>query len=205
MSNEQNIETVVFDLGGVLVDWNPRHLYRKIFTDEAEMEYFLTHICTQEWNEHQDRGRPWAEGIALLCAQHPDYETPIRAYYERWQEMLNGAIEETVKVLEDLHQHGIRLLALTNWSGETFHFAEEKFPFLHLFEGILVSGNENLMKPDPRIFTLLIERYNLNPQRTVFVDDSLRNVEAAINMGIHGLHFTGARQLEKDLAALGVR
>ncbi|WP_373820328.1 HAD family hydrolase [Glaesserella sp.] len=205
MSNEQNIETVVFDLGGVLVDWNPRHLYRKIFTDEAEMEYFLTHICTQEWNEHQDRGRPWAEGIALLCAQHPDYETPIRAYYERWQEMLNGAIEETVKVLEDLHQRGVRLLALTNWSGETFHFAEEKFPFLHLFEGILVSGNENLMKPDPRIFTLLIERYNLNPQRTVFVDDSLRNVEAAINMGIHGLHFTGAHQLEKDLAALGVR
>lgn len=205
MNDTQHIDTIVFDLGGVLIDWNPRHLYRKIFNDEVEMERFLTEVCNSEWNERQDAGRPWTEGIAEAIKQHPHYEAEIRAYHERWSETLNGAIDDTVILLEALKRSGIRLLALTNWSNETFHFAEEQFPFLTQFEGILVSGYERLAKPDPRIFNLLIERYHLTPQRTIFIDDSLRNVEGARNVDLHALQFTDAQKLKQDLIALGVK
>ncbi|KND82852.1 HAD family hydrolase [Aggregatibacter actinomycetemcomitans serotype b str. SCC4092] len=192
-------------MGGVLVDWNPRHLYRKIFSNDAEMERFLAEVCNSEWNARQDAGRSWSEGVAEAVKQHPQYEAEIRAYHERWTETLNGAIDDTVALLEPLKRSGVRLLALTNWSNETFHFAEERFPFLTEFEGILVSGYERLAKPDPRIFNLLIERYHLNPQHTVFIDDNLRNVEGARNVGLHTLQFTHAQKLKQDLITLGVK
>nr|WP_269822170.1 HAD family phosphatase [Aggregatibacter actinomycetemcomitans] len=188
-----------------MVDWNPRHLYRKIFSNDAEMERFLAEVCNSEWNARQDAGRSWSEGVAEAVKQHPQYEAEIRAYHERWTETLNGAIDDTVALLEPLKRSGVRLLALTNWSNETFHFAEERFPFLTEFEGILVSGYERLAKPDPRIFNLLIERYHLNPQHTVFIDDNLRNVEGARNFGLHTLQFTHAQKLKQDLITLGVK
>ncbi|WP_233443972.1 HAD family hydrolase [Aggregatibacter actinomycetemcomitans] len=189
----------------MLIDWNPRHLYRKIFSNDAEMERFLAEVCNSEWNARQDAGRSWSEGVAEAVKQHPQYEAEIRAYHERWTETLNGAIDDTVALLEPLKRSGVRLLALTNWSNETFHFAEERFPFLTEFEGILVSGYERLAKPDPRIFNLLIERYHLNPQHTVFIDDNLRNVEGARNVGLHTLQFTHAQKLKQDLITLGVK
>ena len=128
----------------MLVDWNPRHLYRKIFSNDAEMERFLAEVCNSEWNARQDAGRSWSEGVAEAVKQHPQYEAEIRAYHERWTATLNGAIDDTVALLEPLKRSGVRLLALTNWSNETFHFAEERFPFLTEFEGILVSGYERL-------------------------------------------------------------
>lgn len=201
----QSIDAVVFDLGGVLINWNPRHLYRKIFgEDEAGMEAFLTNVCNTAWNDCQDRGRSWAEAIADAAARYPAHESNIKAYHERWAEMLAGSIEGTVAVLEELKDRGVRLLALTNWSAETFHIAEERFAFLQWFEGILVSGREHLMKPDPAIFQLLIKRYQLEPSSTVFIDDSKGNVEAAINERLRGLHFSGADKLRQDLALLGL-
>lgn len=206
MHNETTtVEAVVFDLGGVLVDWNPRHLYRKIFNDdESAMEAFLGDICNTAWNEKQDRGRPWAEAIGEAIALHPWYEHHIRAYRDRWDEMLGGALKETVDILNELHQSGVRLLALTNWSAETFHLAEERFEFLERFEGVLVSGREGLMKPEPEIFQLLIRRYDLYPPRTLFIDDVHKNVAAAEAQGLRAIQFTNAQQLRIDLAKWGL-
>jgi 2-haloacid dehalogenase len=196
---------VVFDLGGVLINWNPRHLYRKIFgDDEAGMEAFLTNVCNMAWNERQDCGRLWTEAITEAIAQHPEHESNIRAYRERWPDMLADAIGGTVEILEELKDRGVRVLALTNWSSETFHFAEERFAFLQWFEGILVSGREGLMKPDPAIFQLLLKRYRLEPSSTVFIDDARGNVQAAINEGLRGIHFSTPDKLRHDLAALGL-
>lgn len=199
------VDTVVFDLGNVLVQWNPRFLFRKIFgADEAAMEYFLSKVCNTEWNEQQDCGRSWKDGIAIAARQHPEHTPHIQAYYDRWEEMIPGAIEETVEILSQLRALNIRLLALTNWSDETFPIAQQRFPFFGWFEGIVVSGQERLIKPDPAIFKLLIGRYQLRPESTVFIDDSLRNVEASKAQGLHGLHFTGADELRRQLTALGI-
>lgn len=202
---QRKVDTVVFDLGNVLVHWNPRHLFRKIFgADEAAMECFLSEVCNTEWNEQQDCGRPWEDGIAAAIAQHPAHEPYIRAYYDRWEEMIPSAIDETVEVLAQLRALNVRLLALTNWSHETFPIAQRRFPFLTWFEGIVVSGHERLVKPDPAIFQLLIERYKLRPESTVFIDDSMRNVEASIGEGLHGIHFRSASELRTQLRALGI-
>jgi 2-haloacid dehalogenase len=199
------IDTVVFDLGNVLIQWDPRHLYRKIFgADEAAMEYFLSEVCTMAWNEQQDRGRPWAEGIAEAIARHPAYAPQIRAFYERWEEMIPGALEDTVELLQQLRALNVRLLALTNWSAQTYHFAEARFPFLSWFEGIVVSGRERLVKPEPAIYQLLIQRYQLRPETTAFIDDSLRNVAAAQSEGLQAIHFHGAGALRLQLQALGI-
>lgn len=199
------VHTVVFDLGNVLIHWNPRALYKKIFADdEAAMEHFLAEVCNAEWNERQDCGRSWEDGIALAVQQHPAHEANIRAYYERWEEMIPGAIEETVEILAQLRALGVRLLALTNWSHETFPIALKRFAFLAWFEGIVVSGHERLVKPDPAIFKLLIDRYRLDPTSTVFIDDSIRNVEASMAEGLHGIHFQNAADLRLQLQALGL-
>lgn len=199
------ITTIVFDLGGVLVDWNPRYLFRKIFgANEAAMETFLTEVCNVAWNEQQDCGRTWDEAIAEAVKNHPTHELNIRAYRERWPEMLNGQIDGTVEILNELKNKPVRLLALTNWSAETFHIAEERFDFLQWFEDVLVSGREKLMKPDPAIFKLLTERYQLNPAQTVFIDDSKVNVDTASKLGLQALHFTGADKARSDLQHLGV-
>jgi 2-haloacid dehalogenase len=199
------IEAVVFDLGGVLVDWNPRHLFRKIFVDdEAAMEAFLANVCNTAWNESQDRGRSWAAAIEEAVAEHPAHEAHIRAYRERWEEMLAGALDGTVQVLDELHAAGVRLIALTNWSAETFHYAEQRFAFLKKFEGVLVSGRENLMKPEAEIFQLLLRRYGLEPSRTLFIDDVQKNVDAAKQQGMQALRFVDAQQLRQALVRLGL-
>lgn len=199
------VTTVVFDLGNVLIQWNPRNLFRQIYgADEAGMEFFLSEVCNTAWNEQQDRGRPWKDAIAEAIARHPAHEANIKAYFERWAEMIPGEVEGTVDVLAQLRALGVRLLALTNWSAETFHIAEARFPFLQWFEGIVVSGREGLIKPDPAIFQLLIERYQLHPSTTTFIDDSVHNVDAANHAGLRGVHFRDARELRGQLLALGV-
>lgn len=196
---------VIFDFGGVLVDWNPRYLYRRLFPDDpAGMERFLAEVCTPEWNQHQDAGRPWAEAIAELVALHPAQADLIRAYRERWQETLSGPIDGSVAILGEVRAAGHRILGLTNWSHETFPLARTIFPFFDWFDGIVVSGEEKLIKPDPRLYVRLLERYRVDPARAVFIDDSPKNVEAAAALGIHGIHFRSPSALRAELTALGV-
>ena len=200
----ENIDAVVFDLGGVLIDWNPRHLYRQLFPGDREgMERFLSEVCTSAWNERQDAGRPWEEAIDEAIAEYPQHAALIRAYRERWEEMLSGPIADTVTLFEEVKRTGLRLYALTNWSQYTFPRALELFPFLHWFEDIVVSGREGLIKPDPAIFRVLISRSGIEAARSVFIDDSLANVRAAAQLGFRTIHFQDATQLRRDLIALG--
>ena len=189
-------ETIIFDLGGVLIDWNPRHLYRKIFQDEQQMEYFLQHITTSDWNEEQDAGRSLAEATEILVAQHPQYRTEIQAFYGRWTEMLGGPIAGTVALLEAIKQQGNHgLYALTNWSAETWPIAWERYAFLQWFEGILVSGQEKIRKPDPAIYEMILDRFQIKKNTTLFIDDNLRNITAAKEVGIPSVHFQSPEQL----------
>ncbi|WP_177497740.1 HAD family hydrolase [Pseudomonas sp. Hp2] len=203
-TSRPSIDTVVFDLGGVLIDWDPRHLYRQLFDDHDAMERFLADICSPQWNLQQDAGRPWREAVAELSARHPAHAALIAAYHARWPEMLAGEIPGSVAILHELHERGLRLYALTNWSHETFPVARERFPFLRWFEGILVSGEERLIKPDPAIFRLLLSRYGIAPQRAVFIDDAPHNVAGAAAEGLHAVRFRDAAQLRRDLVALGL-
>jgi 2-haloacid dehalogenase len=196
------VRAVLFDLGGVLVDWDPRHLYRSVFADEAEMEWFLTEVCHPEWNETQDGGRPFAEGVAEAVARHPRYRAEIEAFHARWPEMLNGEVPGTVELLAALRQRRVPLYALTNWSAETYPVALERFGFLAWFDGVVVSGRERVRKPDPAIFRLVCERHDLDPATTLFVDDSDRNVAAARALGFRTHRFTDAGALADALAAL---
>jgi len=198
------ISAVVFDLGGVLIDWDPRYLYRTLFDDESEMEHFLATVTTPEWNRAQDAGRAWAEAVEELARRHPERRDLIAAYWERWHETLGDAIGPTVEVLDELRGAGVRLFALTNWSAETFPVARPRFPFLEWFEGIVVSGDEQLIKPDPRIFGVLLDRYGLDPAATLFIDDSADNVAAAQALGMTAVRFTDAAALRTDLRRLGV-
>ncbi len=200
-----NINTVIFDLGGVLIDWNPDYLYDKIFADEKEKRYFLSEICSMKWNEQQDAGRSLAEATEILLEKHPEYKIEIQAYYGRWIEMLGELMHETVEILVDLHKKNThKLYALTNWSAETFPYALEKFDFLQLFEGVLVSGVENMKKPDPKIYQLLLDRYQIEAQQSVFIDDSRKNIKGAEALNIHGVHFQSAQQLKVELEKLSV-
>lgn len=198
------IKTVIFDLGNVLIGWDPRRLYRQLIEDEAQMEWFLREVCSSAWNEQQDAGRPWAEGTALLRAQFPEHAELIDAYHLRWQETLLGPIEGSVALLQELKEHGVRLLALTNWSQETFPIARQLYPFLQWFEGIVVSGEERLVKPDPRIYQRLLERYQVDPATALYIDDSQRNVAAAEALGMHGCWFRDPVGLRERLVELGL-
>jgi 2-haloacid dehalogenase len=194
------IDTVIFDLGGVLIDWNPEYVFREVFEDHTEMRYFLTEVCSPEWNEQQDAGRTLQEATEILVAQFPDYEPQIRTYYNRWQDMLGGAISNSVEILRGLHQNQThRLYALTNWSHETFPVALELFDFLHLFEGILVSGEEKLLKPDRRIYELLMSRYDIDGRRALFIDDNPKNVKGAQEAGLNAIRFESPEQLALEL------
>jgi 2-haloacid dehalogenase len=197
------VDAVVFDLGGVLIDWNPRHLYRKLFEDEAKMERFLSEVCSPVWNVTLDAGMSFDEGIAELLRRHPDESHLIRAWKERWEEMLGGAIEGAVALLDELHAAGMPLYALTNWSAETFPIGRRHFPFLERFRDIVVSGQEKIVKPDPRIFELLVRRTGVAPERTVFIDDGERNVAAAARLGFRAVRFTDPESLRASLTALG--
>jgi 2-haloacid dehalogenase len=195
---------VVFDLGGVLLEWNPRHLYRKLFADEDAMEEFLARVCTTEWNERQDAGRPFAEAVAELAPAHPDKLHLINAWHERFGEMIPDAIHGTVEILRELKSRSVPVYALSNWSAETFPSQRERFAFLAWFDGIVVSGHEGCMKPDERIFRILLERYGLAADETVFIDDNPKNARAASALGIHGIHFESPDKLRRELTALGV-
>ncbi len=199
------ITTIIFDLGGVLIDWDPRKVYRTIFKTEVEIDDFFDRVCTMDWNERQDAGRALEEATEELVAEHPQWEKEIRAYYGRWEEMLVGPLHETVEILHRLKESGrFKLYALTNWSAETFPVALRKYDFLHWFDGKVVSGEEKMRKPAPEFYRLLLDRYNVRPEDTLFIDDNLRNVEAARAMGIQTIHFQSAKDLERQLAAFGI-
>jgi 2-haloacid dehalogenase len=200
-----SFDTIVFDLGAVLIDWNPRHLYRPIFNgDEKAMEHFLAEIVPGSWNHDIDAGKSFDQAVAERAALHPDHAAKIALWRDGWEKMLRDEIAGSVEILGELRDKGHRLHALTNWSAETFPIARRRFEFLNWFENIVVSGEVGLAKPDPRIFALTIERCRLNPAHTVFIDDSLRNVEAGRNAGMHALHFSDPQQLRVDLGRLGM-
>lgn len=199
----KKIKNIVFDFGGVLVDWNPVYLYSKLFDDEAEMNHFLENICTPEWNIQQDAGRSLAKATEILQTEHPQHKELIGHYYGRWEEMLGGDIRENVRVLEML-KPSYPLYGLTNWSGETITIAYSKFDFFNHFDGVVVSGDEKLIKPDPKLYTVLLERYNLKPNETLFIDDNLKNIETAHDMGFHTIHITENVDLEEEVKKLGL-
>ena len=200
-----SVDTIIFDLGGVLIDWNPRYVYRKIFKTEEEIDWFLENVTTAEWNENQDAGYPLHKATQELIAKHPEWEPEIKAYYGRWLEMLGDDIHETVEILHKLKQTGkYKLYALTNWSAETFPHALERFEFFKVFDGVVVSGQEKMRKPSAEFYKILIDRYHLDPAKTIFIDDSLRNVKGAEAVGITGIHFHNPPQLRDELRRKGI-
>lgn len=200
------IDTIIFDLGGVLIDWNPEYVYLKEFRgDRAKMDWFLTHICAWDWNVNQDAGYPIAKATQERKAMFPEYAALIDMYYGRWEEMLGFAHQDTLRILKEVVDHpDYRVYALTNWSGETWPKAIEKFPWLSWFEGILVSGDEGMRKPFPEIYKLMVSRYNITPENAIFIDDSLNNVAGSETIGLHGIHFKDAPTLAAQLRAKGV-
>ena len=197
------VSTVVFDLGGVLIDWDPRYLYRRLLPEE-DVEAFLDEIGFDAWNHAQDAGGSWADAVTSHGARHPHRRELIEAYPQRFLETLGGPIPGTVAILEELHSRDVPVLALTNWSAETFRVAREEFGFLDLFDGIVVSGEERVAKPDPRIFALLLERYGLEPAQVVFIDDAPVNVEAARRAGLVAVRYESPSQLREQLVCAGV-
>jgi 2-haloacid dehalogenase len=193
------ITTVVFDIGNVLIEWDPRHLYRHIFATPEEIEHFLSTICTSAWNLELDRGKPFAEGVAELVARHPEQEAAIRAFDERWSEMAPGVVPGTLALMERLEARNVPLYAITNFSGEKFAVARLRFPFLDRFRGVIVSAHERLLKPERAIFELLLSRYRLKAQECLFIDDSAANVAGARAVGLAAYHFKDAAGLEQAL------
>jgi 2-haloacid dehalogenase len=195
----------VFDLGGVLIDWNPRYLYRKLFDGDTEaMEEFLATVCTESWNEQQDAGRPFADACSSLKLTHPHKAPLVDAWVGRYDEMLGGTISGTVDILAKLNSHRVPLYALSNWSAETFPAALKRFEFLKWFRGVMLSGEVKLLKPDPRIFKLFLETFAIEPASAVYIDDREPNVEAAKAFGMHGILFTGAAALRTEMIGLGL-
>jgi 2-haloacid dehalogenase len=201
----EGITAVAFDLGGVLIDWNPRHLYRQLFFDLNEMEDFLARICTPEWHREHDLGVDITASCQRLAMRHPGYRDMIMAWAERGEEMAAGQCDQVVRVLTEVKAAGIRCYTLSNMEPRAFAIRSTRFPFMTWFDGHVISGLEGVAKPDPRIFQILLDRYGLAPKATVFLDDSPRNVEAARALGINALHYTGAQQLRQELRALGIR
>ena len=200
------IKNIIFDLGGVLVDWNPEYVYLDVFNgDRKKMQWFFDEVCTFDWNENQDAGYPLAQATEDRIKLYPQYEQWIRMFYGRWEEMLGGPIVGTVKILKELvNDRNYRVIALTNWSAETFPVALKRFDFLHWFEGIVVSGTEKTRKPFSAIYQITLDRYQLNPTNSLFIDDNERNVIAAQRMGIQTIHFQNPKQLKISLEALGI-
>jgi len=195
----------VFDIGNVLIRWDPRYLYRKLFTDEAAMERFLAEVCSPAWNLEQDRGRSFADAVAQLVEAHPDEADLIRAFDERWEEMIPGPIEGSVAILERLRRAGTRTFAITNFSNEKYAITEERFDFLGGFEDVVVSAREGVIKPDAAIYRLLLDRHGLDPAECVFIDDMAYNAEGARAVGMNALHFTDPEAMAAGLAALGIK
>lgn len=194
----------IFDFGGVLIDWDPRHLYRKLIGDEEAMERFLATVCTHEWQARQNSGGSWSEAVAALAKRHPEQRSLIEAYWRRWPETMGGALDGTVALLRQLRERGVRLYGLTNWSAETFPHARERFDFLGWFDGIVVSGEVGMVKPAPEIFHHLFERFGVERSDAVFIDDHPPNVEAARSLGLDSHHFRTPELLRDYLAAAGL-
>jgi len=201
----KKINTIIFDLGGVLIDWDPKYVYKTIFEDKREMDWFFQNVCTFEWNEEQDAGRTIAEATAVLVKKHPDHEANIRAYYDRWEEMLGGPIEETVEILRELKRNPeLKLYALTNWSAETFPIALNKYEFLHWFDGRVVSGEERIRKPFPELYHRLVNKFSIDPTTAVYLDDNTRNLVPAKNLGMETIHFQSPEQFRSELSKIGL-
>lgn len=197
-------DAVVFDLGGVLIDWNPRYLYRQLFADPAEMESFLARVCTGDWHRAHDLGDDTTESCRRLAAQHPGQEEMIMAWAERGEEMVAGQFDAAVAVLAELKAAGVRCYALSNMEPDTFAIRRARFPFMDWFDGLVISGIEGVAKPDPRIFEILLRRHGLEPRATIFIDDAPANVEAASGLGMVAVQYTSAGRLGRDLRALKV-
>jgi 2-haloacid dehalogenase len=194
----------VFDFGGVLLDWNPRYLFRKLIPDADEMEHFLAHVCSPQWNSLQDAGRSFAEGVAVLTAEHPQHASLIRAYHERWDEMVTGAFDGTVEILATLKEKGVPLYGITNFAAETLESCYRRFDFFGWFDDVAISAKERVIKPEPQIYRILLERNRLDPADTVFIDDVEHNVEGARRVGMHGIHFKSPEDLRRRLQAFGI-
>lgn len=200
-----NVNTIIFDLGGVLIDWNPAYVFDRLITDEEKRKHFFENICTPAWNEEQDAGRSLQEATQLLVDQYPEWQEQIEAYYGRWEEMLGGPIHETVDIFRALKESGrYRFYALTNWSAELFPVALRKYEFLHWFDGRLVSGEEKTRKPFPEFYQLLLDRFQINKKEALFIDDNRRNAEAAETLGIPSIRFESAAQLRAALQEKGI-
>lgn len=193
------MKNIVFDFGGVLVDWNPHHLYDKYFGSREKAEWFLNNICLYSWNLQMDGGKPFAEGVAELQAEHPEWSEAIAIYHTRWIEMMNGEIEGMASVIRRLKMAGYGVYGLTNWSAETFPMVRDTYPVFQEFDGIVVSGEEHLLKPDAAIYKCLLERYALQAEESLFVDDNADNVAGARNVGMKAIQFTSAEELEREL------
>ena len=201
-----SIDTIIFDLGGVLLDWNPLYVYDdNYFKTSEERDYFFSKVCTSEWNEEQDAGRAISDATHVLVKQFPDWEQPIRDYYGRWTEMLRGPIPETVEIFRQLKQSGkYRLYALTNWQAELFQIALVRYNFLYWFDGRVVSGVEKTRKPFREFYRLLLNRYQVDAAKAIFIDDNLRNVEGAEAVGIKSIHFSSPQQLKTALQQFNI-
>lgn len=197
--------SIVFDLGGVLIDWNPRYLYKKLFPgDDEQMEQFLSAVCSPEWNAKQDAGRPFSEAVAELVTLHPSREQLIRAFDARWEEMVAGPIQPSVDILIELKEAGYPLYALSNWSVEKFASMRDRFAFLGLFQTIVISGEARLIKPDPKIYSLLLRTINRAAEECLFIDDAIANIEVARDMGFKTIHFQSPDQLRRKLCRLAI-
>ncbi len=199
-----DIKAVIFDFGGVLLEWNPRHLYRRYFDQPEEMEAFLSEIDFSSWNAQQDKGRPWTEAVAVLSAQFPHRAELIRAYHEHWEESVTGAIEGTVEIVRRLKRAGYPLFALSNWSAETFPIARRKYDFLNLFDVIVVSGEVGLIKPDPAIFELAVQRTGVPASQCLFIDDHEATIDVAQRLGMQTILFRSPEALARELAEMGL-
>lgn len=198
-------DTIIFDLGAVLIDWNPRYLYRKIFKTEEEIDWFFKNICTSEWNDEQDAGRSLEEATRELVEKHPEHKVAIEAWYGRWRETIDGTIEGSVEILKELRaSKKYKLYALTNWSQETFPWVLSNFDFLNWFDGIVVSGKEKTRKPFPEFFQLLFDRHQIEPSRAIFIDDNPANVAGGNAVGLTTIHFQSPGQLRTELGRLGI-
>ena len=197
------VDTVLYDLGGVLIDWSPRYLFARHFPgDEPGLDHFLTHVCPSDWNVAMDAGKPVHVAMAERVAAHPEHEGMIRRWFDEWPAMMSGPVPGAVDILREMKERGLRLYALTNWSADTFHHAQSKFDFLGWFEDIVVSGRIGMIKPDPQIFRHAIDQCGLDPARTLFIDDSAKNTAAAATLGFHVHHFTDAGTLRAHIAQL---
>ncbi len=201
---EATLEAVVFDVGGVLLDWNPRYLYRSLLPDDDAVERFLAEVCTPAWNAAQDAGRSWSAAVAELSSRFPEHEELIRAYDERWPEMVAGEFEDTVAVLAELRSAGVPTYALTNFSAEKWEITVQRWEFLRVLDGAVVSGVERVSKPDPAIYHLLLDRHGLVPETTFYTDDMPANVEGARRVGIHAEVFVDGATLRSQLAGHGL-